>query len=373
MFAFCYLPLPVQTGLPVHINAHFALDHEARRNIWWPDEPRMDLKKEWNKTVVQEVIVPAYAKAISHFRDELFPTEVVLNAVGKLDLFYSIFPDIKLQTDGIWLTLTKMVYEYIRDNNICVLPVVNAPYDEVQLTSGPKNLCTRKTEEEKGRKIEEETCFVHWVSLAGTETSPAYYNDLWIQIQRKFAEDPNIEVRRTRRQIYMDSPKEADMISKILKNLGMNVTDVPSWIYQSMADSNVKFAKVTQEAVLRFLTIQTKASNLQVDRDVQMTQYSSGKNVEYLLWYCAMDTQAMENHLEGCPLMLTADGNIRIFSSTNVVYVTSFPDILPHSGRKIAHETMLTYLRDEKRKPTFSDLCKNVGNGGPLCASAFEP
>lgn len=32
--AYCFLPLPLETDLPVHINGHFALDHEARRNLW---------------------------------------------------------------------------------------------------------------------------------------------------------------------------------------------------------------------------------------------------------------------------------------------------------------------------------------------------
>ena len=31
--AYCFLPLPFKTNLPVYINGHFALDHEARRNL----------------------------------------------------------------------------------------------------------------------------------------------------------------------------------------------------------------------------------------------------------------------------------------------------------------------------------------------------
>ena len=31
---FCFLPLPLRTQLPVNVNGHFALDHEARRNLW---------------------------------------------------------------------------------------------------------------------------------------------------------------------------------------------------------------------------------------------------------------------------------------------------------------------------------------------------
>ncbi|XP_060582871.1 sacsin-like isoform X2 [Ruditapes philippinarum] len=32
--AFCFLPLPIKTGLPVHVHGYFALDHETRRSLW---------------------------------------------------------------------------------------------------------------------------------------------------------------------------------------------------------------------------------------------------------------------------------------------------------------------------------------------------
>ena len=56
--AFCFLPLPVKTDLPVHINGHFCLDHEARRNLWQDDE--MGLKTEWNNMLLKHVIAPTY-------------------------------------------------------------------------------------------------------------------------------------------------------------------------------------------------------------------------------------------------------------------------------------------------------------------------
>nr|KAG5707982.1 hypothetical protein BaRGS_025120 [Batillaria attramentaria] len=50
--AFCMLPLPVQTGLPVHVNGHFALDQEARRGLW---DNEGDARTKWNKAIVLQV------------------------------------------------------------------------------------------------------------------------------------------------------------------------------------------------------------------------------------------------------------------------------------------------------------------------------
>ncbi|CAN0506780.1 unnamed protein product, partial [Scytosiphon promiscuus] len=32
--AYCFLPLPVVTGLPVHVNGYFELSSNSRRDIW---------------------------------------------------------------------------------------------------------------------------------------------------------------------------------------------------------------------------------------------------------------------------------------------------------------------------------------------------
>ena len=47
--AYCFLPLPFETNLPVHINGHFALDHEARRNLW-RDEVG-GYRSDWNNAL----------------------------------------------------------------------------------------------------------------------------------------------------------------------------------------------------------------------------------------------------------------------------------------------------------------------------------
>ena len=47
--AYCFLPLPFQTDLPVHINGHFALDHEARRNLW--RDKAGGYRSDWNNAL----------------------------------------------------------------------------------------------------------------------------------------------------------------------------------------------------------------------------------------------------------------------------------------------------------------------------------
>ena len=52
--AFCFLPLPVHTGLPVHVNAFFELSSN-RRDIWYGDDMAGGgaLRSEWNSSVAR--------------------------------------------------------------------------------------------------------------------------------------------------------------------------------------------------------------------------------------------------------------------------------------------------------------------------------
>ncbi|XP_048048670.1 sacsin-like [Megalobrama amblycephala] len=60
---FCSLPLPGQTGLPVHVNANFEVD-SSRRDLWKEDGD--SLKTEWNQSLKVNIISPLYADLLLH-------------------------------------------------------------------------------------------------------------------------------------------------------------------------------------------------------------------------------------------------------------------------------------------------------------------
>jgi hypothetical protein len=64
--AFCFLPLPVSTHLPVHVNAYFELSSN-RRDIWRADDTTGEsrIRGQWNQTLITDVIAPMYAELLS--------------------------------------------------------------------------------------------------------------------------------------------------------------------------------------------------------------------------------------------------------------------------------------------------------------------
>ncbi|KAF0699884.1 Aste57867_9568 [Aphanomyces stellatus] len=78
--AFCFLPLPVETGIPIHINGYFELSSN-RRDIWFGDGLSGDglLRAQWNTFLLKDVIAPCYARTIvtiQHKQPYLFPSQL---------------------------------------------------------------------------------------------------------------------------------------------------------------------------------------------------------------------------------------------------------------------------------------------------------
>ena len=63
--AYCQLPLPTRTGLPVHVNAFFELSTN-RRDIWHGSDMAGAgaLRARWNEALLADVVAPAYARLL---------------------------------------------------------------------------------------------------------------------------------------------------------------------------------------------------------------------------------------------------------------------------------------------------------------------
>jgi len=80
--AYCFLPLPVSTGLPVHVNGYFELSSN-RRDVWWGDDMAGDgrARAEWNHALIHDIAAPSYARLVEQtvqkypeYYEKLFPT-----------------------------------------------------------------------------------------------------------------------------------------------------------------------------------------------------------------------------------------------------------------------------------------------------------
>lgn len=108
--AFCFLPLPISTGLPAHVNAYFELSSN-RRDIWFGSDMTGGGRKrsDWNIYLLENVVAPAYGRLL----------EKVALEIGPCYLFFSLWP----KTLGLepWASVIRKLYQFVAEFNLRVL------------------------------------------------------------------------------------------------------------------------------------------------------------------------------------------------------------------------------------------------------------
>ncbi|KAH7404684.1 hypothetical protein KP509_15G038000 [Ceratopteris richardii] len=160
--AFCFLPLPLRTNLPVHVNGFFELSSN-RRDIWHGAD--MDgmgkIRASWNMLLLNDVIASAYYHLLMNAPEDarlnytFWPSETFSEPwKSMVDSFYeglSKYPVLHSDIDGgRWLTLPQSVlHDYQMPNfekqtSILLalgLPLVCMPHRLFQIVS---NHCDAK-------------------------------------------------------------------------------------------------------------------------------------------------------------------------------------------------------------------------------------
>ena len=114
MRIYCFLPLPLLTHLPVHVNGFFALDHEARRGLFRDGENSLSSYRSlWNVLLIEQVIAPAYVEMLALFKNK-FVVNLDNTSGSKiqntLQTYFALFPTVDNKVDVYINILAKAVY-----------------------------------------------------------------------------------------------------------------------------------------------------------------------------------------------------------------------------------------------------------------------
>ena len=110
---FCFLPLAVKTGLPVHISSNFAVTNN-RTGLWTSDDHSTNIREvQWNESLVKTVIPKAYLQML------LYLKQMSLSSQLKEYLFYKLWPLGKsLTIQNPWKLMIQTLYQQIQLSNL---------------------------------------------------------------------------------------------------------------------------------------------------------------------------------------------------------------------------------------------------------------
>ena len=322
--AYCFLPLPLETNLPVHVNGHFALDHEARRSLWRDEGDHGGYRSDWNNALLTDVVTSCYISMLVEIRKFLkLPTtqdgspQTECEIIRKINVYESYFPT-KIPTDQYWKTLVRSVYQEMNEMEAKVLPVV------------------RKRSIDAASKITEEsaTAEVTWLPPTGLGKHQAYFDDL--DVKGRFA----VSHERSTEEIE-NLARFRKLFKGILLESGFNLVVFSLALHNSFQRAEVTTCCVSPRKVIDFYKTFNSADRLctigPIPCDVQKTSLKSVLGVTTVLLYCRNDEKFLET-LPGLPLLLTQDKHLQLFSNEDPKFLSQYKDLLPGSPHIFLHD-----------------------------------
>ena len=318
--AYCFLPLPFETNLPVHINGHFALDHEARRNLW-RDEAG-GYRSDWNNSLLQDVVASCYITLLVEVRN--FLKLPIIEAAKsctedeimyKINLYETFFPR-EPPSDQYWKTLIDSVYQEINKKQLKILPVVR-----------PRSLeATSKTA--KSSTVVE----VSWQPPTSCGRQQAFFNNL--PVVGPFAQSLDKEENQSQTKIRK-------RFEALLLESGFNLVAFSLSLHESFLRAGVTTSCISPSSVIDFYRTVISQNPMcaigPIPCHVAKTSLKDVFGVVAVLLYCKGDARFLDK-LEGLPLLLTKDNRLQLFSSEEPKFLSVYQDILPGSPHIFLHE-----------------------------------
>ena len=317
---FCFLPLPISSGLPVHVNGHFILD-SSRRSLWSSTTPEeLDAKSQWNQYLI-EAIASSYAHFLNHIREHYSAKDGSMKKVDFESIvknYYSVFPKCSLEP---WCTLAKHVFQFLAQHNFSVLVVLIAANDESQSCDTAQRVLT-----------------VEWHPLRNTD-------------------DPLSQV-----YFWGESGEKPQRVRPILERIGMKITCAPLWIRNHFKKANLDIPGTSPETIFQYYIefhsqILSKKSLPCMITETPFSSVGEFKKISDYLLISTKSTNSTSVKPQvpptnkqnksfpqdpfGYPLLLTADSKLRPFEKYNKALLSKYFHIFPTCHDRFLHEDLL--------------------------------
>ncbi|XP_010127979.1 PREDICTED: sacsin-like, partial [Chlamydotis macqueenii] len=283
--AFCTLPLPLTTGLPVHINANFSVE-VARCNL---RQDSGNTEAAWNGFLLRHLVAPLYCAFLTRHRRALGPEGLQFKSLEDCQKYLAshylrFFPAVK-KVLPVFEDLVRDVYRRLSDARLPVVPVYHV-------------------------KPPDSTVTITWACPGGEDvlTEPYFL---------KLRPEPALQ--------------------EVLQRLNMNL--VPAFthlrqIYKEFIQAHVKAVALRPASLRHFL----KALALPVPCKLAETPLRTPQSCSVLLRHCLEPGNVAKKELEGLPLLATQDGYLNALSIHHPVFCNSFAHLFPYHCHRFAHK-----------------------------------
>ena len=246
--AYCFLPLPIVTGLPVHVNAAFALSSD-RRNLWTNNDidkrsktSKASWKGAWNNYLLEELIPTLYSEACGlltslyseNGKEDLH--NVQKQSIAFYDTTWPVLAHVQQQSI-VFYNVAEQMIKKIACNNIPIFftnvatPKKNDDIMEgsvkAKKSKGKKNKKKKKQENGNESKNVRQTT-THWISLNKAIFVGKIMDAVFKETQ-DYQSVENFHLTLARSKIFITSGGESDM-EKDVESSTLCLCQVPEFV-----------------------------------------------------------------------------------------------------------------------------------------------
>ena len=363
--AFCFLPLPLETDLPVHINDHFALDHESRRYLWRDEES--GYRSDWNKALLSDVIALCYLTLLTEARvilqlpvseEDARPFGSRTSMLSRLSAYEKLFPTHPIE-DPYWRIVVNSVYQEMDTKKLRLLPMV-------------KTVKARRVSRAK-RSARADRVQLTWFPPTGKGMDLTFFNNL--EIKGCFAAlPPQCSEKEDDRKKREDCRrKEKTELEETFLETGVNLVALSMDIFNSFIEAGVDTRCVSPGAVMDLYKSFNEADQPckigLLPCHVSRSPFQSKEGVIRVLKYCK-DVENFVDNLSWLPLLLTDDFVLNIFSKSEPTCLSQYQDILPKSQSMFVHKELRCQIFnrvDSRASSVFRPLDVEIFSSQLLC------
>ncbi len=302
---FCFLPLPLYSKLPVHINGNLVL-HSNRRDLWHSTTPgEIDDRAEWNESLFN-AIASSYAQFLNSAQADYVSSNCYKKyheALDDVDHYYQVFPSAKPKDlNDQYLQLAQNMYKTLMKNNAQILGVILPELSE--------------NEE---------------------------FKVTWHHIRSEDSES----------QVYFWKKSLDKEMTIVIESIGMKLTKAPpkirDCINAQIEKDEDKLRQVSSETVFQYyrqFSHQVSFTNTfpcVLTNTVFKNMRTFVMFLQYLLQPSTDDPNIFifPDYAFGCPLLVTADEILREFHQVDKVFNSKFYTLFPNSLNKFLHPELL--------------------------------
>lgn len=329
--AFCFLPLPLHTGFPFHVNGHFSVDR-ARRTI-------LDngVSKHWNESLARFVLVRAMCAELLFLRSIVDGADLTKCSLGQPDclkLYECLFPMYENANNKFWQFLLKAFYETMYAKQFALFPHVSDKSESKTSQQNQLNSCPEKA--------------IQWVHLAqgNSDLTGGVFNTSYTYT-------------------YKDSEyfnkSDAKRLTSFLQQADIKVLASSKMVRENLDKAIPQRAVcVTPEYILQVL----RSDRISINTKVEHSTFKTIDIFQSVLKFVLLSEQS-GTEMESLPLNFTNDGVVRTFNSREGVFCTEWCDLLPASAEKFIHRTIVSLLH--ARKDLYNNNIIKVFKVNDLC------